>query len=61
MDESIDEALAMSPEEQKVRMGRMYQAIKRYDVQQWANHLFREARATAILGEEPAEQEPALV
>ncbi|TVQ21112.1 MAG: glucosylglycerol-phosphate synthase [Leptolyngbya sp. DLM2.Bin15] len=62
MDESINEALAMSPEEQKARMGRMYQAIKRYDVQQWANHLFREARATAILGEEPAEQEePALV
>ncbi|MGF1495885.1 MAG: glucosylglycerol-phosphate synthase [Elainellaceae cyanobacterium] len=46
MDESIDLALAMSPEEKKVRMTRMYQAIKRYDVQQWANHLFREAQAT---------------
>ncbi|MEO1620924.1 MAG: glucosylglycerol-phosphate synthase, partial [Cyanobacteria bacterium J06632_3] len=43
MDECIDAALAMSPEEQKERMGKMYKAICRYDVQQWANHLFREA------------------
>jgi len=45
MDESIDLALSMSEEEKKQRMTRMYQAIKRYDVQQWANHLFREAQA----------------
>ncbi|MEM7771745.1 MAG: glucosylglycerol-phosphate synthase [Cyanobacteria bacterium P01_E01_bin.6] len=46
MDESIDLALSMSDEEKKQRMTRMAQAIKRYDVQQWANHLFREAQAT---------------
>lgn len=45
MDHSIDLALAMSEAEQKQRMSRMYQAIQRYDVQQWANHLFREAQA----------------
>jgi glucosylglycerol-phosphate synthase len=58
MDESIDLALSMSQEEKKERMGRMYQAIKRYDVQQWANHLFREARASA---ESQKDKEPALV
>ncbi|NET31963.1 MAG: glucosylglycerol-phosphate synthase [Cyanothece sp. SIO1E1] len=54
MDASIDLALSMSLEEQNQRMGKMYQAIQRYDVQQWANHLFREAKATAVLGKEPA-------
>jgi glucosylglycerol-phosphate synthase len=54
MDESIDEALAMSLEEQQRRMKGMYQAIQRYDVQQWANHMFREAKAAAVLGKEPA-------
>ncbi|MEL6320533.1 MAG: glucosylglycerol-phosphate synthase [Cyanobacteria bacterium J06626_14] len=48
MDESIDLALSMSDEEKKQRMTRMAQAIKRYDVQQWANHLFREAQATRL-------------
>lgn len=49
MDESLDAALSMSQEEKQIRMGRMYQAIQRYDVQQWANHLFREAQASPIL------------
>lgn len=53
MDESIDQALAMDQEEQQKRMGRMYAAIKRYDVQQWANHLLREAYADVVLGEPP--------
>ncbi len=53
MDESIDLALSMSPEEQKQRMTRMYQAIKRYDVQQWANHLVREAKASSVHPEQP--------
>lgn len=53
MDESIDQALAMDKDEQKKRMGRMYAAIKRYDVQQWANHLLREAYADVVLGEPP--------
>jgi glucosylglycerol-phosphate synthase len=61
MDASIDAALAMSPEEQAERMGKMYKAIQRYDVQQWANHLFREARATPVLGEDAFAREPALV
>jgi len=57
MDESIDLALAMSPEEQKRRMEKMHHAIKRYDVQQWANHMFREAQASGAA----ATKEPALV
>ncbi|MGJ3245619.1 MAG: glucosylglycerol-phosphate synthase [Elainellaceae cyanobacterium] len=57
MDESIDLALSMSPEEKQQRMSQMYQAIKRYDVQQWANHLFREARASETV----RSKEPALV
>lgn len=57
MDECIDLALEMSPEEQAQRMERLYKAIRRYDVQQWANHMFREAKATAVLGG----KEPVLV
>ena len=48
MDECIDAALVMSPEEQKQRMTKLYKAICRYDVRQWANHMFREAKATAV-------------
>ncbi|MEM9161796.1 MAG: glucosylglycerol-phosphate synthase [Cyanobacteria bacterium P01_F01_bin.4] len=59
MDECIDMALAMSPEEQARRMERLNKAIRRYDVQQWANHMFREAKATNSL---PVDQNsPALV
>lgn len=47
MDEAIDRALAMPEDEQKERMSKMYRAICRYDVQQWANHMFREAKAAA--------------
>ncbi|PSN15765.1 glucosylglycerol-phosphate synthase [filamentous cyanobacterium CCP5] len=59
MDETIDQALDMSPEEQEERMAKMYEAITRYDVQQWANHMFREAKAIAPSEEEG--KEPALV
>jgi glucosylglycerol-phosphate synthase len=45
MDRSIDRALSMSPAEQQQRMSALYKAVTRYDVQQWANHLFREAMA----------------
>jgi glucosylglycerol-phosphate synthase len=55
MDECIDQALGMSPEEQKERMQKLYEVVQRYDVQEWANHMFREANATAVSGE------PALV
>lgn len=48
MDECIDKALEMSVEEQKERMRKMYISIERYDVQQWANHLLREAQATTV-------------
>jgi glucosylglycerol-phosphate synthase len=66
MDAAIDQALTMKPDEQRRRMERMYQAIRRYDVQQWANHLFREANATVVFGEpaqfeEVLSKEPALV
>ena len=47
MDEAIERALVMPEDEQKQRMSQMFQAICRYDVQQWANHMFREAKAAA--------------
>ncbi|MEM8611670.1 MAG: glucosylglycerol-phosphate synthase [Cyanobacteria bacterium P01_H01_bin.105] len=55
MDERIDEALAMSAEEQAERMKKLHKAICRYDVQQWANHLFREAKATVAIEPEAKE------
>ncbi|WP_008309759.1 glucosylglycerol-phosphate synthase [Leptolyngbya sp. PCC 6406] len=55
MDECIDKALDMSPEEQRERMTKLYEAVRRYDVQEWANHMFREANATGLA------LEPALV
>lgn len=48
MDKAIDEALAMSKAEQATRMQPMYEALCHYDVQQWANHLFREAQARSV-------------
>ncbi len=39
MDKAIDEALAMEPAEQTERMGRMYEAVKAYDVDRWAKEL----------------------
>ncbi len=40
MDEAIEQALAMSPEEQKERMAKMYDIVTKYDIQCWADHLF---------------------
>ncbi|MEL6938289.1 MAG: glucosylglycerol-phosphate synthase [Cyanobacteria bacterium J06598_1] len=39
MDRAIDQALAMEPDERTKRMGRMYEAIKAYDVDRWADEL----------------------
>ncbi len=39
MDESIDKALAMSKEEQKERMEKMYVTVTKYDVKYWADRL----------------------
>ncbi|MGP1383534.1 MAG: glucosylglycerol-phosphate synthase [Thainema sp.] len=58
MDESIDQALDMSSEEQQERNGKLLHAIQRYDVQQWANHLFREAQAAS---DRAQQSEPVLV
>lgn len=58
MDECIDLALDMPPEEQQRRMQNLYKAVTRYDVQQWANHMFREAKAIAA---QEQDKEPALV
>ncbi|BBA78795.1 glucosylglycerol-phosphate synthase [cyanobacterium endosymbiont of Rhopalodia gibberula] len=41
MDQAIEEALAMSPEEQKERMTKMYETVTTYDVDYWANRLFK--------------------
>jgi glucosylglycerol-phosphate synthase len=49
VDESIDKALDMPVEEQQKRMKAMLQSIQRYDVQQWANHMFREAKVAAMM------------
>ena len=55
MDECIERALAMSPEEQRERMQKLYKAVQQYDVKEWANHMFREANVKAL------STEPALV
>ena len=55
MDECIEAALEMSAEEQAERMKKLHKAICRYDVQQWANHLFREAKATVAIEPEAKE------
>jgi glucosylglycerol-phosphate synthase len=48
MDECIDLASGdMPPEEQQERMQKLYKVVTQYDVQQWANHMFREANAIA--------------
>lgn len=39
MDEAIDQALDMSPEEQGDRMAKMYDTVTRYDVKYWADRL----------------------
>lgn len=54
MDECIERALAMSPEEQRQRMEKLYAAVQRYDVKEWANHMFREANAKSLTTSEPA-------
>jgi glucosylglycerol-phosphate synthase len=41
MDQAIEEALAMSLEDQKKRMTEMYETVTTYDVSYWANRLFK--------------------
>lgn len=45
LDSSLDLALEMPLEEQQRRMKALFKAVSRYDVNQWAYHLFREAMA----------------
>ena len=42
MDSAIEEALAMSPEEQAQRMGKMYETVTKYDVKYWADRLLEQ-------------------
>jgi len=42
MDNAIEEALAMSPEEQAQRMGKMYETVTKYDVKYWADRLLEQ-------------------
>ena len=39
MDEAIDCALSLSPEEQGERMSKMYETVTTYDVKYWADRL----------------------
>lgn len=39
MDEAIDRALDMSPDEQAERMNKLYQTVTKYDIKFWANRL----------------------
>ena len=54
LDSSLEQALEMPLEEQQQRMQALYKAVTRYDVDQWAYHLFREAMAI----EHPGMQKP---
>jgi len=40
MNEAIDKALAMSPEQQQQAMSKMYETVTKYDVACWADRLF---------------------
>ncbi|MGL5943680.1 MAG: glucosylglycerol-phosphate synthase [Waterburya sp.] len=42
MDRAIEQALAMTPEEQKERMTKMYQTVTKYDVKYWADRLLNQ-------------------
>jgi len=42
MNDAIDQALAMSPEEKAERMAKMYGTVTTYDVNYWANRLFEQ-------------------
>ena len=39
MDEAIDKALDMSPEEQQAKMAKMYDTVTKYDVKYWSDRL----------------------
>ncbi|EAZ94166.1 glucosylglycerol-phosphate synthase [Crocosphaera chwakensis] len=39
MDEAIDKALDMSPEEQQEKMAKMYETVTKYDVKYWSDRL----------------------
>jgi glucosylglycerol-phosphate synthase len=52
MDQAIEEALAMSLEDQKKRMTEMYKTVTTYDVNYWANRLcklFKEIKHETVL------------
>jgi glucosylglycerol-phosphate synthase len=42
MDRAIEQALAMTPAEQKERMSKMYQTVTKYDVKYWADRLLNQ-------------------
>ncbi len=44
MDDAIEKALAMSPQQQKEKMSKMYHTVKTYDVKYWADRLFEQFR-----------------
>ncbi len=52
MDAAIDQALAMDPQEQQERMGRMYAAIQAYDVDRWAQELLGAVKSTQTIRQE---------
>ena len=58
MDSAIEEALAMSPEEQATRMGKMYETVTTYDVKYWADRLlekFKHLKHEATDASDPKE------
>lgn len=59
MDEALDRALAMSPEEKQARMQKMYQTVTEYDVKYWADRLLDQFKH--LKHETVTEKEPILV
>ncbi|AFZ35546.1 glucosyl-glycerol phosphate synthase [Stanieria cyanosphaera PCC 7437] len=56
MDEALDRALAMSPEEKQARMQKMYQTVTQYDVKYWADRLldqFKHLKHETVVEKEP--------
>ncbi len=54
-DRAMDEALAMSESESAERMARMYEAVTRYDIVDWINHIFE---AFGRVGFDPKDDKP---
>jgi glucosylglycerol-phosphate synthase len=41
LDDTLDQAIDMPAPEQRERMGRLYEQVRRYDIRYWTQHVLR--------------------